>query len=52
MPSDTEDLTAKDSALESMVSHRKDWKQHDLLAAILRCFAYVGWLLTDMGCFS
>ena len=41
MPSNTEDLTDKDSALESMVSHRKDWKQHDLLAAILRRYFYV-----------
>jgi hypothetical protein len=41
MPSDTDDLTSKDSSLESMVSHRKDWKQHDLLATVLRRYFYV-----------
>jgi len=41
MPSDTDDLTADDSSPESMPRHREDWKQHDLLATILRRYFYV-----------
>ena len=41
MPSDTDDLTADDSSPESMPLHREDWKQHDLLATILRRYFYV-----------
>ena len=35
------DLDADDSSLESLPSHRTEWKQHDLLATILRRYFYV-----------
>ena len=36
-----DDNPAADSSLQSMPSHRSDWKQHDLLANVLRRYFYV-----------
>ncbi len=41
MSDERDDIPAVDSSLQSMPSHRSDWKQHDLLATILRRYFYL-----------
>ena len=41
MAVDLDDSVDVESSLESMPSHRLEWKQHDLLSTVLRRYFYV-----------